>query len=453
MSEIVLEGIHDYTAEEHYIKPKSKEVQEHLEWFGGLKLGLMMHYSPSTTLGVCESWPLSDGDAYWSREGLDWTEDMEEFKQQYIDCNKTFNPVKFRPDRWAKIAKDCGFKYLLFTTKHHDGFCMYDTKTTDYRITDPSCPFHTHKYADMVGSLYEEFKKQGLAISTYFSKPDWHSDYYWAKQFGPAPTRNVNYDVKEHPEMWEKFVKYTHEQLTELTTNYGKIDVLWLDGGWVAPSNKGQDIRLGEIVDKIRSTTQPHLIVCDRTVGGEYENIITPEQTIPHEIINVPWESCITVGTGFAFQYDDDYKSGGQLVHLLLNVVSKGGNLALNLSPQPDGMLPRKGVASLHDLGSWLDVNGEGIYFTKAYQTTPDNKILYTKKEGSVYAFCLYGEVPKLLSKLHIQVNDNEVVKEVKLLRTNQTIPFVQEGNKLILDTNCVNMTNARYSDCFKLTI
>ena len=343
MSETILtEGVHNFTNAESYIYPKSKEVREHLEWFAGLKLGLMMHFAPESQLGICESWPLSDGDADWSRTDVDWTDDMAEFKQQYIDANKTFNPIKFRPDEWAKLAKECGFKYLLFTTKHHDGFCMYDTKTTDYKITDPSCPFHTNKYADIVGNLYDEFRKQGLAISTYFSKPDWHSKYYWSDKFPEAKTRNVNYDIKKYPEIWDKFVEYTHEQITELATNYGKIDVLWLDGGWVAPNNLDQDIRLGEVVEKIRSTTQPHLIVCDRTVGGEFENIITPEQTIPEKAICVPWESCITLGEAFSFRYSDKYKSGYTLVHMLIDVVSKGGSLALNIAPQPDGKTSKR---------------------------------------------------------------------------------------------------------------
>ncbi len=450
MSEtIVTEGVHNYTGPENYIIPKEKEVREHTEWFMGLKLGFMMHYAPETQLGICESWPLSDGDAEWSRQGIDWTDDMDEFKQQYKNANKTFNPVKFRPDRWAEIAKDCGFKYLLFTTKHHDGFCMFDTKTTDYKITDASCPFHTHKYADMVGHLYNEFRKQGLAISTYFSKPDWHCKYYWSDKFPDAQTRNVNYDIKKHPELWEKFIKYTHKQITELTTNYGKIDVLWLDGGWVAPNNLDQDIRLGEIVQKIRSTTQPHLIVCDRTVGGEYENIITPEQTIPEQIIDVPWESCITLGEGFSYRYCDNYKSGRTLVHMLLNVVSKGGNLALNIAAQPDGELPRNGVASLRELGSWLKENGEGIYETKAYQNSDDKKIAYTQKGSDVYAFYYFDEIPSFPRRLVFNIDKS--VKGINILRNNQPVKFNQNGSCVEIETSDINMMNAKFSDCFKI--
>ena len=162
----------------------------------GLQLGFMMHWAPGCQLGTLESWPLSDGDASWSQVDVDWT-DIETFKQQYINANKTFNPVKFRPDKWAQLAEECGFKYLLFTTKHHDGFCMFDTATTDYKITAPSCPFHTSPYANITRSLYEEFRKRGMAISVYFSKPDWHCDDYWHRDFGTEPTRNVNYSIQE----------------------------------------------------------------------------------------------------------------------------------------------------------------------------------------------------------------------------------------------------------------
>jgi alpha-L-fucosidase len=112
-----------------------------------------------------ESWPLCDDQ--WTKREITWTDDMEEFRRQYWAANKTFNPIKFRPDRWASLAKSCGFKYLLFTTKRHDGFCMFDTKTTDYRITAPDCPFSTHKYADIAGSLFKAFRDEGLGISAY----------------------------------------------------------------------------------------------------------------------------------------------------------------------------------------------------------------------------------------------------------------------------------------------
>lgn len=444
--EMIQDGVHSYTEEECYVPPKEKAVQEHLDWFMGLKLGLMMHWAPGCQLGTLESWPLSDGDGSWSQADVDWT-DIETFKQQYINANRTFNPVRFRPDRWAELAEECGFKYLLFTTKHHDGFCMFDTQTTDYKITDPSCPFHTSPYADITRSLYDEFRKRGMAISVYFSKPDWHSDDYWHREFGTAPTRNVNYSIEEHPEMWERFVSYTHRQIEELGTRYGKIDCLWLDGGWVNPDNQGQDIRLGEIVNKLRSGPQPHLIVCDRTVGGEFENIVTPEKEIPERPMNIPWETCTAVGDRFSFHYTDNFKTGRQLVHLLLNVVSRGGNLALNVAPQPDGALPAGAVASLRDLGRWMRIHGEGIYNTTIAEPYFIRNIRYTAKGDTRYIFYLYEDCASLPLKLHLRFPGK--AHHIRLMRTGQEVPFEEKSGELLLDTSAIDRNTAFYADCF----
>ncbi|MCU6339475.1 alpha-L-fucosidase, partial [Enterobacter quasiroggenkampii] len=170
-----------------------------------------------------------------------------------------------------------GFKYLIFTTKHHDGFCMWDTKTTDYRITGEQTPFHTHKYADVCRHLFDAFRDRGLGIAAYFSKADWHTPTYWAPGMERSnPTwRGPSYNPQEYPELWEQFVQFTHEQIMELLTDYGRIDVLWLDAGWVCKESRvSQDIRLGEVVEKAREK-QPWLLSADRTVGGPYENIIT----------------------------------------------------------------------------------------------------------------------------------------------------------------------------------
>ena len=448
---LITDGTHNFTEEKSYIPPKSPEVRKHLEWFRTLKLGFMVHWSPVTQLGINTSWPLSDGDRTWSQRDIDWVEDIEKFKEQYWALNRTFNPICFRPDKWARLAKECGFKYLLFTTKHHDGFCMFDTRTTDYRITHPDCPFSRHKYANVTKELFDAFRAEGLAISAYFSKPDWHSDAYWHRAFGTSPTRNVNYDVNEYPELWEEFVQYTHQQFRELTSEYGKIDTLWLDGGWVRPDNAGQDIRLEEIIEEIRRTTQPHLIVCDRTVGGAYENIVTPEQEIPDRPMNIPWEANLTVGGSFSFRYDDVCKSAREIIHIFIDVLSKGGNLALNITPQPNGELPRNMVHRLRQLGGWIAVNEEGIYGTTISEckSLPKRNMCYTHKGDKEYLFYLYGDEPYLPP--YIMAEAPAKIQRICLLRTGQEIPFTQSGKTVELDTSEVFMRGAEYADCFEI--
>ena len=448
MADNIEAGIHHFTGKKDYIPPENPNVSKHLEWFMGLKLGFMMHWSPATQLGLTESWPLSDGDADWSQYEIDWTDDMNKFRAQYWALNKTFNPIRFQPKKIAKVAKESGFKYVLFTTKHHDGFCMFDTKQTDYKITAPDCPFSTHEYANITKALFDAFRAEDMAVSAYFSKPDWHCDFYWHRAFGTAKSRNMNNNIKEHPELWEKFVQFTHRQIEEITSDYGKVDVLWLDGGQVAPRNEGQDIRLGEVVEKIRSSTQPHLIVCDRTVGGKYENIVTPEQTIPSKPLNIPWESCVTLGKNFSFHYDDEYKSAFEIVHILLDIVSKGGSLALNVTLRPDGAVPNQALAMLSKLGQWLSIHGEGIYNSTSAHIEPHHTgILYTKVDERIYAFFKYMEIPHLPKKIYLC--NSPSVESVRLIRTNQLLPFVRNGDWIIVDTSDVSMVGAELAEGF----
>lgn len=448
MAEQIIDGRHTTSQEAGYIAPCDPTVARHLDWYKGLKLGFMMHWAPVTQLGLMESWPLSDGDGHWSQTGIRWTADMDEFRSQYLQLNRTFNPIAFRPDHWARIARECGFRYLLFTTKHHDGFCMYDSQYTDYKITAPDCPFHSHHHADVTAALFDAFRAEGLGIGAYFSKPDWHSPDFWVPEFGTAPSRNANYDPLEHPERWERFVRFTHNQITELMTNYGPIDCLWLDGGWVRPDTNHQDVRIGELADRLRATVQPQLIVVDRTVPGEYENILTPEQEVPAEPIDVPWETCMSLGRSFSFHYDDVVKSPEEVIHTLCEILAKGGSLALNITPQPNGELPSRGVAVLRELGDWLRHHGEAVY-ESGISPCRSRDVLYTRRAGHDYAFILYRGWPVMPPRLVLEADG--AVASVTSLRTGQSISFVQNDAKLELTTDSLDMVGARYADVFRI--
>ena len=422
MADAIIHGMHGCSREDEYVRPSDPKVLEKLEWFQDQKLALMMHFGIYSQLGLCESWPLSDGDADWSRGDIDWEKDAATFRRQYRDLNLSFNPVRIRPEVWADIAARNGFKYLIFTTKHHDGFCLFDTKYTDYKSTAPDCPFHTHKHADIAKAVFDAFRARGIGIAAYFSKPDWHCPWYWAEGMEKpvACDRNPTYDPKKHPEVWEQFVKFTHGQMMELVRDYGPLDILWLDGGQVGPQN-GQDIRLSEFVEKAR-LIQPGLLTADRTIGGPNENYITPEQSVPTAPIRVPWESCVTVGHAFSYRFNEEYKTPRQLVHLLIDVVCRGGNLALNIAPQPDGTLPAPAVKAVDGLGAWLRDNGEAIYGTRLAEPNEQGITAFTRKRETYYALVRLPEGEKLTDSLLIPWPHE--ARKLTLLGLEASLPF-----------------------------
>jgi len=326
-------------------------LRERRAWFSGLQFGLFIHWGPYCQWDCCESWPLVPADTWARPDDLRcWVErgrDLDRFTRDYWDLNRTFNPTQFDPDSWAELAQEAGMRYVTFTTKHHDGFCMFDTMTTDYRVTHPSCPFHDHPRANITREVFDAFRRRGIAISCYFSKSDWHSPFYWSPD-DPVVDRNPNYDTLEDPDRWGEFVGFVHRQIEELMTQYGKIDILWLDGGQVRPPR--QDLNMPELAAMARSH-QPGLIIADRTVGGPYENFVTPEQTIPDKPPNVPWESCITLGNSWKYVCDDQYKSPLDVTRMRDDILAEGGNLLLGIGPDPQGMVPPKAADCLREVG------------------------------------------------------------------------------------------------------
>lgn len=360
-----------------------------LEWFEDQKFGLLMHWGSYSQLGVDASWPIvpdntggrTDAMLAWLASGRNY----EQFKKNYLAAAKTFNPTNFNPDEWARAAKQAGMKYVVFTTKHHDGYCMFDTAGTDFRVTAPDCAFHNNARSNIVREVFNSFRQQGFGIGAYFSKADWHSPYYWNPQW-PANTMTVNYDTHAHPEIWSNFVAFTYAQIKEMMTGYGRIDILWLDAGWVRPPD--EDLQMDKVAAMARHY-QPHLIMVDRTVGGKYENYRTPEQEVPDKPLPYPWETCMTMGTQWAWKPNDDYKSSFQLVQLLVDIVGKGGNFLLNVGPRPDGKLPSAALQRMHDIGNWLKLNGQAIYGTRPIAPYKDDRVVYTHNGNIVYAIYL----------------------------------------------------------------
>ncbi len=399
-----------------YIPDPDVRIQQRIGEWQDIKFGLLMHWGPYSQWGIVESWSICPEDEGWCIP--DTVKDYFAYKKRYESLGQTFNPVKFDPEKWAKAAKDAGMKYVVFTTKHHDGFCMFDSKYTDYKITGKDCPFHTNPKADITKEIFNAFRNQGLWVGAYFSKPDWHSPDYWWPQFPPLD-RNVNYDPSMYPERWNSFVNFTHNQVMELCTNYGKIDLLWFDGGWVqkhadagiAPHVPGfrvkkiynQDIKMDELVTKIRSK-QPYAIVVDRAVEGKNQNYLTPENMVPEKMLPYPWESCIIMGGGWSYSFNAKMRPSREMIHMLSDIVAKGGNLLLNIGPGPDGTWYDEAYNRLSEMGAWLKINGDAIYNTRPIAPYMDGKLRFTQgKDGAAYIIYLLAENEKLPSE--IQVN------------------------------------------------
>ena len=319
-------------------------LEQRLEWFRELKFGIILHWGIYSLWDCCESWPLVPEDD-WARAGEPkcWVErgrDLEVFQRDYWDLARQFNPVNLEPDAWEGAFAESGAKYVCFTTKHHDGFCMWDTKTTDYKIGGSLSPYKS----DVTRLLFDALRRAGLAVSVYFSKADWHCPYYWAPS--PRPMgRGAN--TLNDPETWERFVQYTHEQIRELMTNYGKIDILWLDAGWVRDE---EDIRMAELVTMAREL-QPGLLVANRTVG-DFEDFVTPEREIPEGGLSVPWEACLPLGSNWKYVEGEPLRGVEEVAAERSRVNALGGNFLLGVGPKPDGTLSDEVLAVLKGLGS-----------------------------------------------------------------------------------------------------
>ena len=338
-----------------FAQETAKEKNARMEWWRDARFGLFIHWG---------LYSIPAGEWNGKTNYAEWIRNNAQIPLKVYDkFVNQFNPVRFNAEQWVKMAKDAGMKYIVITSKHHDGFCNFDSKYTDFDIM--STPYKK----DILKQLVDAAHKAGIKIGFYYSIMDWHNPNY-------LPRRPWETDRSTKGADFDKYVQYMKNQLHELLTNYGKISVLWFDGEWESTWNN----KYGkEIYDYVRKL-QPDIIVNNRVgVGrnglegfakdgetiGDYG---TPEQEIPATgIKGVDWETCMTMNDHWGYNKNDhNWKSAKELIRMLTDIASKGGNYLLNVGPTSEGVFPAAAVERLKEIGDWMKVNGESIYDTKA---------------------------------------------------------------------------------------
>lgn len=361
--------------------PETTEQRDaRMGWWRDAQFGMFIHWGAyAVPAGVYRGERTPDiGEWIMSRAKIPISE--------YEKFVRSFNPVKYDADEWVRTAKDAGMKYIIITSKHHDGFALFNSKVSNYDLVD-AAPYHK----DAIKALAAAAQRQGLKFGVYYSIMDWHHPDAQAPN---APdynsgTKNPNFD---------RYVEtYMKPQLKELLTQYPNIDVLWFDGEWIADWNNERGAALYNWLRGMK----PSLIInnrvgkdrqgmdgLSRSKGTGLGDFGTPEQRVPAEgLPGVDWESCMTMNGTWGFKsFDDNWKDTKTLVRTLIDIASKGGNYLLNVGPTAGGEIPAESVARLREMGKWMRQNGESIYATSVSPYGQPAWGRYTVKTGKTYA-------------------------------------------------------------------
>jgi len=343
-----------------------EERDARMAWWREAKFGMFIHWGLyAVPAGVWNGKEVPSAGEWIMFTGKIPVEDYEPLITQ-------FNPIQYDPDAWVRLAKNAGMKYIVITSKHHDGFSLFDSALSDWDVM--STPYGK----DLLKPLAEACRREGLKMCWYHSVLDWHHPDYLPRGEGSPrpwdtrPTEGADYN---------RYIDYMKGQLHELLTNYGEIGVLWFDGGWEHPP---EEHRADEVVAMIRDL-QPNIIINNRIrVPQDFD---TPEQYIPATgIPDRDWEVCMTMNDTWGFKvHDTNWKSTEDLIRKLIDIASKGGNFLLNVGPTPEGLIPEASIERLEAMGRWMDVNSESIYGTTAspFRRLPWGRC--TKKPGVLY--------------------------------------------------------------------
>jgi alpha-L-fucosidase len=400
--------------------------EERTNWYRGAKFGMFIHWGPYSLASVEASWPIMKPAAGGITEA------------EYRELPRRFNPTKFDPHTFVDLARTAGQQYMVFTTKHHDGFCMFDTSYTDYKITN------TPYGKDIVKQLADACRERGMPLGFYYSPPDMHHPAFR----DTSKLTKENWDGEPTRLDWPLYLDYMQLQLTELLTSYGPVALIWFDG--LNHQEKYGGIRFLDLIRRL----QPGTLVNDRLgLPGDYQ---TPEQFIPNAIptkdvhfnavdtsvqrklkTTIPrsedfqlWETCMTINNTWAYNmHDHEYKSARVLIRSLVEVASRGGNFLLNVGPQPDGTIQPEFQDRLRAIGDWLAVNGDSIYGTTfgPIQGVPSIRVTAKKERIFIHVFD-WPSTPLEINGLQAKV------LSAYLLANGQPLKIRQSEGKLQVD-------------------
>lgn len=322
----------------------------HQQWWGDARFGLFIHWGPVSLKGTEIGWSRGGERRGYGSKGNQVPGEV------YDNLYKEFNPTNFNAREWVAIAQAAGMKYLVFTSRHHDGFSMFDTKANDYKITNPASPFRR----DVVKELADACHEAGLRFGPYYSQPNWqHPDAFT-------------------PDRHDRYLDYLRQQVTELCSDYGRLDIFWFDG-----LGKPAQAYDGEGLVKIIRSLQPGIVINNRT--GLAEDLDTPEQRVGTYQDRRPWETCMTICRQWAWKPGDEMKSLEQCLQTLVFCAGGDGNLLFNVGPMPDGRIEPRQVARLKEMGAWLAKHGESIYGTRGGPWKPSRTFASTRRGNRVY--------------------------------------------------------------------
>lgn len=379
------------------IAAQTPPTADRLAWWKEAKFGMFIHWGVYSILGRGE-WVM-----YNERIPI----------PEYEKLYPQFNPTKYNPDEWVQLAKEAGMRYIVITSKHHDGFCMFDSSLTDYDCMS------TPAKRDFIGDLVKACRKQGMKIMFYYSLLDWHHPHYVPR---PAWVEDPPGYVRD----FNRYLDYMFGQIRELCEKY-KPDGIWFDGGWEHPP---EDWRAEELLKMIWRIL-PNAVINDRT--GLPADFSTPEQFVPSaSMAGRLWETCMTINNNWGYHAQDNaHKSVRQLIQTLVDIVSKGGNFLLNVGPMPTGEIQQEFVVRLKQMGAWLKQYGDAIYGTEGSPFPVHNPPVggCTVKGNKLFVHLFdYPTAPMKLWGLKTKVNKAYIMKD------KTPVEFKQDGLSLVLD-------------------